>query len=161
MEGDAEEAVAGGGDFFWRDPGLGYFGVGAFGSSFGSFDRWGVGAFGGAYLGDWDVGGSAGFRGGDGEDAGVFGIEAGWYASEQLRLGVAADVGTAEIYGGSASVEWQAFGPTSNWVLAADAGGGSDDGSGFYSAGIRVLYHFAAPKSLKRQLREDRGSGSV
>ena len=27
---------------------------------------------------------------------------------------------------------------------------------GFYSAGVGVLYHFAAPKSLKRQLREDR-----
>jgi hypothetical protein len=156
VEGDAKEAVDGGGRFFWRDPDTGYFGVGASGSSFGSLDRWGAGGFGGAYLGNWDVGGSAGFRGGDGDDSGVFGVEAGWYASEQLRVGAAAFAGTEELYGGDASVAWQPFGPTSNWVFGLDAGGGSADGDGFYSAIVGVLYHFAAPKTLKRQLREDR-----
>jgi len=53
-------------------------------------------------------------------------------------------------------MQWQPFDSMSNWVIGAHGGGGSFDSTGFYSAGIGVLYHFAAPKSLKRQLREDR-----
>jgi hypothetical protein len=155
-DGDAKEAVAGGGTFFWRDPDSGYLGVDAWGLHFGSFDRWGAGAIGGVYLGDWDLGGSGGFEGGDGDDGGVFGIDTGWYPSERLRFGVEGTAGTQELYGGDASVQWQPFDSTSNWVIGAYGGGGSFDGSGFYSAGVGVLYHFAAPKSLKRQLREDR-----
>ncbi|MBW2543852.1 MAG: hypothetical protein JRF15_17365 [Deltaproteobacteria bacterium] len=155
-EGDAKAAVAGGGTFFWRDPDFGYLGVEAFGLTFGSLDGWGVGAISGVYLGNWDLGGFAGFEGGDGEDGGVFGIDAGWYQSERLRFGIEGYAGTAEIYGGDASIQWQLFDATSNWVIGAYGGGGWFDGSGFYSAGIGVLYHFAAPKSLKRQLREDR-----
>jgi len=115
-----------------------------------------AGAFGGVYFANWDLGGSGGFEGGDGDDGGVFGIDAGWYQSEQLRFGVEGTAGTAELYGGDASIQWQPFDSTSNWVIGVYGGGGSLDGSGFYSAGIGVLYHFAAPKSLKRQLREDR-----
>jgi hypothetical protein len=155
-EGDAKEAVAGGGVLFWRDPNSGYLGVEASGLHFGSFDSWGAGAIGGVYLDDWDLGGSGGFQGGDDDDGGVFGINAGWYQSERLRFGVEGTAGTAEIYGGVASIQWQPFDSTSNWVIGAHGGGGSFDGTGFYSAGIGVLYHFAAPKSLKRQLREDR-----
>jgi hypothetical protein len=156
VEGDAKGVVGGGGTFFWRDPDSGYLGVEASGWTFGSFGSWGVGAIGGWYLGDWDLGGSGGFEGGDGEDEGVFGINAGWYQSERLRFGVEGSAGTAEIYGGEASIQWQLFDSTSNWVIGVHGGGGSFDGSGFYSTGIGVLYHFAAPKSLKRQLREDR-----
>ncbi len=105
---------------------------------------------------DWDLGGSGGFEGGDGDDGGVFGIDAGWYPSERLRFGVEGSAGTAEIYGGEASIQWQPFDSTSNWVIGVHGGGGSFDGSHFYSTGIGVLYHYAAPKSLKRQLREDR-----
>jgi hypothetical protein len=155
-EGDAKEAVAGGGTFFWRDPDFGYLGAEASGSHFGSLDGWGVGAIGGVYLDDWDLGGYGGFQGGDGEDGGIFGINAGWYQSERLRFGVEGTAGTAEVYGGEASMQWQLFDSMSNWVIEVYGGGGSFDGSGFYSTGIGVLYHFAAPKSLKRQLREDR-----
>ncbi|MFV1978588.1 MAG: hypothetical protein ACC649_04485 [Myxococcota bacterium] len=155
-EGDAKEAVAGGGFFFWADRASVYFGVEVGGIHFGDLDRWGGGAIGGVYFEDWDLGGSGGFSGGDGDDGGVFGINAGWYATEQLRLGASGIAGTDEVYGGEASIEWQPFGSESNWVLGADAGGGSADGTGFYSAGVQLLYHFASPKSLKRQLREDR-----
>ena len=155
-DGDAKEAVAGGGILFWRDPNSGYLGVEASGLHLGSFDRWGGGVVGGVYFDDWDLGGSGGFEGGDGEDGGVFGINAGWYQSEQLRFGVEGTVGTEDFYGGAASIQWQPFDPTSNWTLGVHGGGGSFDGSHFYSAGIGVLYHFAGPKSLKRQLREDR-----
>jgi hypothetical protein len=155
-EGDAKEAVGGGGTFFWRDPDFGYLGVEASGLHFGSLDGWGVDAIGSVYLGDWDLGGSGGFQGGDGDDGGIFGINAGWYQSERLRFGVEGTAGTEENYGGDASIQWQPFDSTSNWVIGVYGGGGSFDGTGFYSAGIGVLYHFAAPKSLKRQLREDR-----
>jgi len=111
---------------------------------------------GGVYLDDWDLDGSGGFQGGDAEDGGVFGINAGWYQSERLRFGVEGTAGTTEIYTGEASMQWQPFDSMSNWVIGAHGGGGSFDSTGFYSAGIGVLYHFAAPKSLKRQLREDR-----
>jgi hypothetical protein len=57
-EGDAKEAIGGGGKFFWRDPDSGYLGVKLSGSHIGSIDRWGGGAFGGVYLDDWDLGGS-------------------------------------------------------------------------------------------------------
>jgi hypothetical protein len=155
-DGDPEAAVGGGGTFFWRDPDSGYLGVKLSGSHFGSFDRWGGGAIGGVYLGDWDLGGSGSFRGGDGDDGGVFGIDAGWYQSERLRFGVGGTAGTEAVYGGDASIQWQPFDSTSNWVIGAYGGGGTFDGTGFYDAGIWVTYHFAAPKSLKRQLREDR-----
>jgi hypothetical protein len=155
-EGDAKEAIGGGGKFFWRDPDSGYLGVKLSGSHIGSFDRWGGGAFGGVYLGDWDLGGSGSYRGGDGDDGGVFGINAGWYQSERLRFGVAGSAGTSEVYGGDASIQWQPFDSTSNWVIGAYGGGGAFDDTGFYDAGIEVFYHFAAPKSLKRQRREDR-----
>jgi hypothetical protein len=59
-EGDAKEAVGGGGALFWRDPTADYVGAEASGSHFGSFDRWGAGAFGGWYRGNWDFGGSGG-----------------------------------------------------------------------------------------------------
>jgi hypothetical protein len=41
-------------------------------------------------------------------------------------------------------------------AFLAFGGGGTFDGTGFYDAGAGVTYHFAAPKSLKRQRREDR-----
>ena len=118
---------------------------------------WNVRLGGAGYVGDWDIGGSAGYGGGTNRTgAGLFDAELGWYATDQLRLGASGAVSTEDAYGGAASVNWQPGPETSRFSILGVAGGGTSSGLGFYTVGVNLVIHFAEPKNLRRQLREDR-----
>jgi hypothetical protein len=141
---------------FWRDPAIGF--LGAFGSVayVDSTTAWSATLGGARYLGDWDIGASAGAGGTDGTGAGLFDAALGWYATDQLRLGGSAAVSTEATFIVEASVYWQPGPETSRFSIVGWAGGGPSSGDGVYTVGVNLVIHFAEPKSLKRQLREDR-----
>jgi hypothetical protein len=158
--GTTNGAVAADVGLFWRDPESGI--VGVFGSVayVAETTTWVAGLAGSVYIGDIDLGGSVGAAGASAfsisSATGVFGVDAGWFATEQLRLGLGIELTTDEVYGALAAMRWQPGPNTSPFSVELRGGGGSASGLGFYSVGAAVVIQFGDRKSLKQQLREDR-----
>ena len=155
VEGDFGEAIGLHGAGFWRDPDVGYAGAALVFDHVSDFQRVNISAIGGLYLGGWDFLGAAGYDGGDGPGDGLFSLETGWYASEQLRLGGGLEFGTNETISGGVLIHWQPA-EDSPVALRANLGGGEFDDEGFYSIGIGITISFSDRKSLRDLLRRDR-----
>ncbi len=141
---------------FWRDPDEGFMGFAASGIRVEKDSAWDTSIIGGAYLGKWELVGSAGQIGGDRLTVTVFGVEFGFYPGNQVRIGLGGSAGTEEYYTGDLTVDLQFFSNRSNFLLQLAAGAGSLRQRTFYATGLSIIYQFGERKPLLRQLREDR-----
>ena len=156
------ETVAGAGvHLFARDPSKGLIGVVG---SYTSIGRDGAnvpdqevglaGAEGELYLNEFTLAASLGHQFGDNVDDGAVGsLDLGWYANDNLMLGIGAaatpDVNKMAI----ASIEYQpAIEGFSGLSVFADAAFGDDD---YSSVMVGLRYYFGGKKSLKDRHRRD------
>jgi len=156
LENDVEEDIGAGADVFWRDPNKGFAGLGYSWDRISFADRHTADAFVGMYRGDWDFEMSGGFNGGDGEEIGFFRAGLANYLTPDVRLGAGFSTASEETFAAEFSGDWRPLGADSRLVLTADVGGGTSNDDGFYTVGFGAIVHFAKPKTLIRQLREDR-----